>query len=81
AVGASWARVEVNFRLVADEDDWLRNQARSDLRSWLMDTASTVYTKPAEDRRARLLDLMVDAEPVLGPDRVHRYRFHLVSGR
>ncbi|GIH04945.1 hypothetical protein Rhe02_30120 [Rhizocola hellebori] len=75
--GDVWQRLITNLRLIQDEDDRLRNAARSDIGFWLDSDAATAYRGPAPHQFGELAKLIDQALPVLGRDTTRLLRFHI----
>lgn len=72
-----WTRVLTDLELHDDENEDLRNRARSDLAGWLSRNAATTYSMPSGATADRLDELLTRHAGTLGRDREQLLRFHL----
>ncbi len=72
-----WTRVLTDLELHDDENQDLRNRARSDLAGWLSRNAATTYSMPSGATADRLDELLTRHAGTLGRDREQLLRFHL----
>jgi hypothetical protein len=72
-----WTRIEADLRLVADPDELLAGNARTNLIGWLHHDASPGSQMPSQSTRERLGGLIDGAEADIGARNAHLLRWHL----
>ncbi|WP_214409292.1 HEAT repeat domain-containing protein [Sphaerisporangium fuscum] len=75
----AWTRVEADLLLVTDQDETLKDRARTDLATWFAKDAARQFMRGPDRVRGDLEALLPGAEPIVGAETVRLLRL-LVRG-